>query len=82
LEVRQRKPGTKLDKRKGGRYGGPVRLARVPDSAKSLFGFVECAVLPGTSLVADEWSGCARFGKRGYKHLTIPERGDPQVAQH
>src|SRR5271170_3333977 len=30
VEVRQRKPGTKLDKRKGGRYAGRVRLAIVP----------------------------------------------------
>src|SRR5664280_2886216 len=37
VEVRQRKPGTKLDKRKGGRYAGRVRLAIVPDrSAESL----------------------------------------------
>src|SRR4029077_2781559 len=41
VEVRQRKPGTKLDKRKGGR-----RLAIVPDrSAESLCGFVESAVV-------------------------------------
>ena len=53
VEVRQRKPGTKLDKRKGRRYAGRVRLAIVPDrSAKSLCGFVECAV-------ADDWSGYA-----------------------
>ena len=31
VEVRQRKPGPKLDKRKGGRYAGRVRLAAVPD---------------------------------------------------
>jgi transposase-like protein len=31
VEIRQRKPGTKLDKRKGGRYAGRVRLAVVPD---------------------------------------------------
>ena len=42
VEVRQRKPGTKLDKRKGGRYAGRVRLAIVPDrSAESLCGFVD-----------------------------------------
>jgi hypothetical protein len=46
VEVRQRKPGTKLDKRKGGRYAGRVRLAILPDrSAESLCGFVECAVV-------------------------------------
>ena len=82
VEVRQRKPGTKLDKRKGGRYAGRVRLAIVPDrSAESLCGFVECAVVPGTSLVTDDWSGYASLAKRGYKHLAIAERGDPQVAE-
>ena len=65
VEVRQRKPGTKLDKRKGGRYAGRVRLAIVPDrSAESLCGFVECAVVPGTSLVTDDWSGYASLAKR------------------
>jgi hypothetical protein len=55
VEVHQRKPGTKLDKRKGGRCAGRVRLAIVPDrSAESLCGFVECAVVPRTSLVTDE----------------------------
>ena len=82
MEVRQRKPGTKLDKRKGGRYAGRVRLAIVPDrSAELLCGFVECAVVPGTSLVTDDWSGYASLAKRGYKHLAIAERGDPQVAE-
>ena len=82
VEVRQREPGTKLDKRKGGRYAGRVRLAIVPDrSAESLCGFVERAVVAGTSLVTDDWSGYARLGKRGYKHLAIAERGDPQVAE-
>ena len=28
-----------------------------------------------------DWSGNARLGKRGYKHLAIAERGDPQVAE-
>ena len=47
----------------------------MPDrSAESLCGFVECAV-------ADDWSGYASLAKRGYKHLAIAERGDPQVAE-
>ena len=69
-EVRQRKPGTKLDKRKGGRYAGRVRLAIVPDrSAESLCGFVECAVVPGTSLVAT-WSSFIlpiQFGSQAFE---------------
>ena len=57
-------------------------LAIVPDrSAESLCGSVECAVVPGTSLVTDDWSGYASLAKRGYKHLAIAERGDPQVAE-
>ena len=35
VEVRQRKPGTKLDKRKGGRYAGGGGLAIVPDRSAS-----------------------------------------------
>ena len=74
--------GRSPDKRKGGRYAGRVRLAIVPDrSAESLCGFVECAVVPGTSLVTDDGSGYASLAKRGYKHLAIAERGDPQVAE-
>ena len=47
IEVRHRKPGTKLDNRKNGRYAGRVRLAVVFDrSAESLCGFDESAVAP------------------------------------
>ena len=81
-EVRQRKPGTKLDKRKRGRYAGRVRLAIVPDrSADALCGFVESAVAAGTSVTTDDWSGYASLGKRGYQHLAVAERGDPKVAE-
>ena len=48
---------------------------------RPLCGFVECAVVPGTSLVSDDRSGYARLAKRGYKHLAIAERGDPHVAE-
>jgi transposase-like protein len=82
VEVRQRKPGTKLDKRKRGRYAGRVRLAIVLDrSADSLCGFVEGAITPGTQIITDDWSGYASLGTRGYKHLAVAERGDPQVAE-
>jgi len=82
VEVRQRKPGTKLDQRKGGRYAGRVRLAIVPDrSADALCGFVESAVAPGTSVITDDWSGYASLDKRGYRHLAVAERGDPKVAE-
>jgi ISXO2-like transposase domain/Transposase zinc-ribbon domain len=82
VEVRHREPGTALDKRKDGRYAGRVRLAVAPDrGAKSLCGFVESAVAPGTLVVTDDWSGYAGLRKRGYNHHAIAECGDPQVAE-
>ena len=70
IEVRHRKPGTKLDNRKDGRYAGRVRLAVVLDrSAESLCGFVESTVAPGSLIVTDDWSGYAGLGKRGYEHF-------------
>ena len=60
--------------------GGSARHRAGPQR-ESLCGFVECAVVPGTSLVTDDWSGYASLAKRGYKHLAIAERGDPQVAE-
>ena len=81
VEVRQRKPGTKLDKRKAGRYAGRVRLAIVADrGANSLCGFVENAITPGTQIITDDWSGYASLGHRGYAHLAVAERGNPRVA--
>jgi transposase-like protein len=81
VEVRQRKPGTKLDKRKAGRYAGRVRLAIVADrGANSLCGFVESAITPGTQIITDDWSGYASLGQRGYAHLAVAARGDPRVA--
>ena len=60
VEVRQRKPGTKRDKRKGGRYAGRVRLAVAPDrNAESLCGFIEGAVAVGVPIITDDWSGYA-----------------------
>lgn len=82
VEVRWRKPGTNLDKRKDGRYAGRVRLAIVPDrSAESLCGFVKSAVVPGTMIVTDDWSSYAGIQKCGYEHFSVAERGDPQVAE-
>ena len=81
VEVRQRKPGTKLDKRKDGRYAARVRLAVVPDrSAKSLCGFVKGVVTSGAPATTDDWSGYASLAKRGDKHHAVAGRGDPQVA--
>ena len=82
IEVRHRKPGTKLDNRKDGRYAGRVRLAVVLDrSAESLCGFVESTVAPGSLIVTDDWSGYAGLGKRGYEHFAVAECGDSEVAE-
>lgn len=78
VEVRQRKRTGSLNKRKTGR----VRLSVVPDrSAKSLVGFIESAVVPGATIITDDWSGYATLGKRGYLHTAVAERGDMDVAE-
>jgi ISXO2-like transposase domain/Transposase zinc-ribbon domain len=82
VEVRQRKPGTKLDTRKSGRYAGRVRLAVVPDrGARSLCGFVQKAVAPGTKVVTDDWASYVSLSSRGYKHLAVTELGNSQAAE-
>lgn len=82
VEVRQRKPGTALDKRHGGRHAGRLRLAIVEDrSAVSLCGFVADAVEPKTLVVTDDWSGYASLASRGFEHLPVTERGNPEVAE-
>ena len=82
VEVRHRKPGTAQDKRKDGRYAGRVRLAIAADrGADSLCGFVENAVMPGSLIVTDDWSGYASLRKRGFDHHAIAECGEPEVAE-
>src|ERR1700680_4996711 len=76
-EVRQRKPGTKLDAGRNGRYAGRVRVAVIPDnSGESLCGCVEHAVAPGTKIATDNWSGYANITALGYDHQAVAERGD------
>jgi transposase-like protein len=82
VDIRQRKPGTKLDKRKGGRYAGRVRFAVVPNrSAKSLCGFVKNTVEPGTLVVTDDWKGYTGLEKCGYKHFAATQLGDASVTE-
>jgi transposase-like protein len=75
VEVRHREPGTAQDKRKDGRSISDDR------SAAALAGFVESAVMPGTLVITDDWSGYASLRKRGYDHHAIAECGDPDVAE-
>lgn len=82
VEVRHREPGTAQDKRKDGRYAGRVRLSIATDrSADALCGFVGSAVMPGSLIVTDDWSGYGNLRKRGYDHHAIAECGDPEVAE-
>ena len=65
-----------------GRYAGRVRLAIAGDrSADSLCGFVESAVMPGSLIVTDDWSGYASLRNRGFDHHAIAECGDPEIAE-
>ena len=80
--VEHREPGTAQDKRKDGRYAGRIRLAIATDrGAGSLGGFVESAVMPGTLVITDDWSGYGGLRKQGYDHHAIAECGDPEVAE-
>jgi hypothetical protein len=82
VEVRHCKPGTAQNQRRDGRYAGRVWLAIAADrSAKLLCGFVDGAVVPGTLIVTDDWSGYAGLRKHGYDHHAIAACGDPEVTE-
>ena len=76
MEVRHRRPGTKRDERKDGRYAGRVRLAVAPDRrANSIRAFVENAVAPGSLIVTDDWGG---YGEASF--VVVGRDGDEAVA--
>lgn len=91
VEVRQRQekkpiPEDEHDRRKprrGGRYAGRLRMAVLPDrTAKSVCGFVVDQVDPAAEMVVtDAHQGYASLASRGYQHLAVAERGEPQVAE-
>jgi hypothetical protein len=84
VEVRRRKPkeGSKAIIRRNGRYAGRVRLQTVPDrSAKSLVGFVQSAVKPGTQIVSDAWGGFNALPEKGYRHVPVTMAGNPAMAE-
>jgi len=82
VEVRRLEPGNARESRKGGRYAGHVRLAIIPDrSALSLNEFATNAVIVGTKVVTDDWTGYTDLKRLGYRHKAVAERGDPVVAE-
>jgi hypothetical protein len=83
VEVRHGKPKIGgVVPRRNRRYAGRVRLEVRPDrSAKSLVGFVEAAVEPGTQIVSDAWGAYNLLTEKGYRHVPVPIRGDPALAE-
>jgi hypothetical protein len=85
IEVKERKGEIDCEtkKRRGGRIAGRLRLAVADDrTAASLCGFVESAVDKSTDLlITDAWTGYASLEARGYQHLAVAERDDPQVSE-
>lgn len=82
IEVRQRIPKEGRKDRRGGRIAGRLRLQVVPNrTTKSLVGFVEGAVLPGSMIVTDGWPAYQKLTERGYEHLAAAEAGDAEVAE-
>jgi transposase-like protein len=37
--------------------------------------------MPGTIVVTDDWGSYTNLPGRGYKHIAVAERGNPQVAE-
>ena len=75
VEVRQRKPGSKLDKRKGGRYAGACPAChRARSGAAALCGFVESAVALGTRLPPTTGPATPASASAA-THFAVAERG-------
>src|SRR5512134_3751065 len=64
---------------KSGRGIGRIRLRRVKDVADSLLPFVQGAVVPGSVVHTDGWSGYSGLAAAGYQHrVTVINGGcDP-----
>jgi hypothetical protein len=46
-----------------------------------LVGFVEAAVEPSTQIVNDAWGAYNSLTEKGYRHVPVPIRGDPALAE-
>src|SRR5262245_33527383 len=63
-----------------GRGTGRIRLGVVPDvSGPALVGFVEAAVVPGSTIRTDGWQGYTPLKPRGYDHRPTTQ-GAPKEA--
>jgi hypothetical protein len=83
VEVRRKKPkeGSPIPRRHG-RYAGRVRLEVIPDrSAQSLVGFIQSAVESGAQVVTDAWPAFNMLTEKGYRHVPVPIRGNPAMAE-
>jgi transposase-like protein len=60
---------------------GRIRLARIPDgSAVHLHGFVQGAVMPGSSVHTDGWKPYQGLARLGYRHDVSKLQGQPVKA--
>jgi len=66
---------------KSGRGIGRIRLRRIKDvSADSLLPFIQGAVVPGSAIHTDGWSGYSGLAAAGYKHQITVISGGPELA--
>jgi transposase-like protein len=78
----EKKDSRKALPRRGGLYAGRLRLNIVPDrSAQSLEGFVIDSVQPGTQITTDDWSGYDHLAEKGYLHMQVAQRDDPDITE-
>jgi transposase-like protein/Zn ribbon nucleic-acid-binding protein len=60
---------------------GRIRMRRIPDaSASSLISFVEDAIIPGSIVHTDGWSGYSLVESKGYIHDVTVMRGKKKTA--
>jgi transposase-like protein/ribosomal protein L37AE/L43A len=64
-----------------GRRIGRIRMRRIPDaSSKSLHGFIEESIEPGSVIHTDGWQGYAGLEQKGYRHDVTVLKGRAETA--